>query len=55
MHALLVLEADQTIKNDENLIANDLALQVYGQPLSKLRLVSEVTYDILLVKTHSVH
>ena len=48
MHALLILGADRTIKNEDGLIPNEIALQVYGKPLQKLRELSEVRINQLI-------
>lgn len=42
MHALLVLGADPTVRNNDGLDANDIALDVLGTTLQALRLESEV-------------
>jgi hypothetical protein len=41
VHALLLIEASQSIQNDDGLFANDLALEIYGKSLQRIRQDSE--------------
>jgi hypothetical protein len=42
MHALLVIGADPTVRNNDDMDANDLALEAFGQTIASLRQESEV-------------